>query len=95
MNADVIVAWSPTAASVVKNATTTIPVVILAGPPLGQGLVKSVARPGENVTGITFIASDRLFSKYFEMPKELTSGPLVGVCAALVALSRSACRSSH
>ena len=65
MNVDVIVAWSPTAASVVKNATTTIPIVFLAGTPLGQGLVKSVARSGENVTGITFIASDRLFSKYF------------------------------
>ena len=74
MNVDVIVAWSPTVASVVKNATTTIPIVFLAGPPLGQGLVKSVARPGENVTGITFIASDRLFSKYFEMLKELIPG---------------------
>jgi len=60
MNVDVIVAWSPTAAAGVKNATATIPVVFLAGPPLGQGLVKSVARPGENVTGITFIASPPL-----------------------------------
>jgi putative ABC transport system substrate-binding protein len=51
---DVIVAVTTTVASVVKNATSTVPIVAL-GPadPVRSGLVASLARPGGNLTGLS------------------------------------------
>ena len=47
LNVDLIVAVSPAATSAAKNATTTIPVVFLAGgAAVEQGLVAGLARPG-------------------------------------------------
>jgi putative tryptophan/tyrosine transport system substrate-binding protein len=53
---DVIVATGTPGAVAAKNATRTIPIVMVAvGDPLGPGLVKSLARPGGNVTGMSLI----------------------------------------
>jgi putative tryptophan/tyrosine transport system substrate-binding protein len=53
-NIDLIVAPSTTAALAAKRATATIPIVIvLAGDPVGSGLVGSLAHPDGNVTGTT------------------------------------------
>ena len=42
-----------------RNTTRTIPIVFLAvGDPVGIGIVASLARPGENVTGVSFSSSD-------------------------------------
>src|SRR5262247_1027014 len=40
-----------------KNATTTIPIVMMGAgsDPIGAGLIESLARPGGNVTGITLL----------------------------------------
>ncbi len=73
LNVDLIVVWAPAATVAVKNATSTIPVVFLAGG-LGiiQGAVASLARPGGNLTGITFQAgAESLEPKYLQMLKEL------------------------
>jgi putative ABC transport system substrate-binding protein len=57
--AEVIVTAGTPAAFAVKNATTTIPCVMVAvGDPVGSGLVTSLARPGGNLTGLTSIAPD-------------------------------------
>jgi ABC-type uncharacterized transport system substrate-binding protein len=75
LNVDVIVAWSPAATDAAKNATTTIPIVFLAGAPVEYGVVDSLARPGANLTGITFMgAADSIFPKNLEVLRELVPG---------------------
>src|SRR5215475_3775976 len=61
---DVIVATSDPAARAAKNATSTIPVVFIAGgDPVDQGLVASLARPGGNLTGVSFLIIDLIIKR--------------------------------
>jgi putative ABC transport system substrate-binding protein len=70
-NVDVIVAASPPAIRAVKNATRTIPIVMItADDHVRSGYVASLARPGGNITGVTFLAVD-LFAKQMELLKEV------------------------
>ena len=68
---NVIVTSVNTDTLVMKNATRTIPIVMAsAGDPVGGGLVKSLARPGGNITGLSQIAPD-LAGKRLQVLKEL------------------------
>jgi putative ABC transport system substrate-binding protein len=58
------------AARAAKNATSTIPIVFVSGDAVGDGLVASLARPGGNLTGVSFLA-DELTPKRFELLSEL------------------------
>ncbi len=59
LNVDVIVSGSSQAISAFQKATTTIPIVMAtSGDPIGAGFVKSLARPGGNITGLSNLTSD-------------------------------------
>jgi ABC-type uncharacterized transport system substrate-binding protein len=54
LKVDVLVAGSTQIALAAKQATGTIPIVMLATEPVGLGLVSSLSRPGGNVTGLSY-----------------------------------------
>jgi putative ABC transport system substrate-binding protein len=59
LKVDVIVTAGPTPVAAAMNATTTIPIVMAAhGDAVGWGAVKSLARPGGNVTGLSFLNAE-------------------------------------
>jgi putative tryptophan/tyrosine transport system substrate-binding protein len=67
---DVLFTIGGDVAPFVSNATHTIPIVfVMSADPLQLGLVASLARPGGNATGFTFL-QDELASKRLELLKE-------------------------
>jgi putative tryptophan/tyrosine transport system substrate-binding protein len=50
---DAIVAWGTPASLAAHKATSTIPIVMSSGDPVGAGIVDGLARPGGNVTGLS------------------------------------------
>jgi len=70
LKVDVIVAVYTPCAIAAKQATREIPIVIMAGDPLGTGLVPSLNRPGGNVTGVSLMAAE-LFGKCVEIIHDL------------------------
>jgi putative ABC transport system substrate-binding protein len=55
---DVILAGGDEATRLAQLATTSIPILAFTDDMVGQGLVRSLAKPGGNVTGITILASE-------------------------------------
>jgi ABC-type uncharacterized transport system substrate-binding protein len=57
-----------------KKATSVIPIVFaISADPVGTGLVKSLARPGGNITGLSLLATD-LAGKRVEILREVVPG---------------------
>jgi putative tryptophan/tyrosine transport system substrate-binding protein len=85
---DVIVAGGLSAAAAAKTATATIPIVAAVGDdPVGSGLVKSINRPGANLTGVSFYSGPELNSKRMEFLRMLS--PQIKVVALLINPIRS------
>ena len=70
LKVDVIVTHSTPGSQAAKQATSTIPIVVAAvGDPVEAGLVASLARPGGNLTGLTFFFAE-ICAKRVEIIKE-------------------------
>ena len=70
LKVDVILAVNTPAAKAAKQATKTVPIVIMrVADPVKSGLVASLARPGGNVTGLSFMP-DVLGAKGIELLRE-------------------------
>jgi len=68
---DIIVAITNAGARAAQEATRTIPIVMAyVFDPVGAGLVPSLARPGGNLTGLTFVVSPEIAGKQLEFLKE-------------------------
>jgi len=72
LKVDIIVALATPASAAAKNATGTIPIVgISLGDPVGTGLIASLARPGGNVTGVSYSVGVETIGKGLELFKEI------------------------
>jgi putative ABC transport system substrate-binding protein len=71
LKVDVIVAAATVAVQAAKEATKTIPIVTpITTDPVETGLVASLARPGGNITGLSYMSSD-LSGKRLDLLKEV------------------------
>jgi len=73
---DVIIAGSTPGTLAAHNATNTIPIVMITlVDPVAIGVVKSIAHPGGNITGVwTFGGADALIGKRINLLKEIVPG---------------------
>jgi len=99
LKVDVIVTHATAGVRAAKEATTTIPIVIAAtGDAVASGLVASLARPGGNITGSSFLGPD-IAAKRLDLIKEtlprikrvaLLYNPGIGSLHAVEAVKRAA-----
>jgi putative ABC transport system substrate-binding protein len=83
LNIDLMVAGSSASTHASRSATTTVPIVMLASADaVGEGLVSSLARPGGNITGVTFLAGPEIAGKQLELLREIA--PAASRVAVLV-----------
>ena len=77
LKVDVIVSPGSAVTRVVKEATTTIPVVMAQDTdPVGNGFVASLARPGGNITGLATLAPE-IGGKQLELLKGVRGTPAI------------------
>jgi putative ABC transport system substrate-binding protein len=100
LKVDVLLTHSVVGARAARQATSTVPIVVMAAADLvSSGLVQSIARPGGNLTGLTFFFAE-ICAKRVELIKEAVPGVTrLGVLvnpanpsgkAALTAMQRTA-----
>jgi putative tryptophan/tyrosine transport system substrate-binding protein len=74
LRVDAIVATGNPAIRAAKDATSSIPIIIInSRDPVGAGLVATLARPGGNVTGLSMLAP-QLAGKRLELLKDTVPG---------------------
>jgi putative ABC transport system substrate-binding protein len=83
LDVDLIVAGSSASTRASKSATTTVPIVMLSSvDAVGEGFVASLARPGGNITGVTFLAGPEIAGKQLQLLREIA--PAASPVAVLV-----------
>jgi putative tryptophan/tyrosine transport system substrate-binding protein len=72
LKVDVIVGATTPLIRAVKDATKTIPIVMVAIiDPVGAGFATSLARPGGNITGLTWTSGPEIVGKQLQLIKEV------------------------
>ena len=72
LNPDLLICTTSQAAIGLKSATATIPIVFTGvADPVGVGLIKSLARPGGNITGLATFVPGQFASKMLETLQEV------------------------
>ena len=90
LRVDLIVAGSSASTRASKAATNAIPIVMLASADaVGEEFVLSLARPGGNITGVTFLAGPEIAGKQLELLREIAPA------ASKVAVLMNPRNSSH
>src|SRR5215467_6593480 len=80
LKVDLLLAQGTAVTEAAKRATATIPIVAVAGDPLGSGFVQSLARPGGNITGLSTGQAANFGGKWLEIAKAtVPQASLVGV----------------
>jgi putative tryptophan/tyrosine transport system substrate-binding protein len=76
LNPDVIVTIGTPMTQVAKETAPSVPIVMAntGDDPVKSGLVKSLARPGGNITGLTYLVSPEIEAKRVELLKEIVPG---------------------
>ena len=69
-NIDLLIAWQTPPAHAAKQATSTIPIIVWAGDPVGTGLIASLSLPSGNITGIS-TASAEITGKRVGLVREI------------------------
>ena len=78
---DVIFAFTTSGILAAKNATRDVPIVFVGHTPVELGIVKSLGRPGGNMTGLSLTAGPEIYGKYLEILSEVV--PRVSRVAAM------------
>ena len=76
LNVNVIVTGPNPFIDAAKQATASTPIVMVYGSdPIGRGYISSLARPGGNITGLTWEPSAEILGKHVELLSELSPRP--------------------
>jgi putative ABC transport system substrate-binding protein len=76
LNVSAIVTGPSPFIAVARRVTTAIPIVMVyATDPVGRGYVAKLARPGGNITGLTFDPTPEIAGKWVELMTELRPKP--------------------
>ncbi len=70
LRVDVLVTAGAIVTAVAKRETSTLPIVSVTGDPVRAGLVQSLARPGGNITGVSFAYAVGFRGKWFELARQ-------------------------
>jgi putative ABC transport system substrate-binding protein len=72
---DILVVSGTVGGAAAKSVTSEVPVVFISvGAPVDIGLVKSLAKPGGNMTGISFEAAQETYAKRLQLLTEIVPG---------------------
>jgi putative tryptophan/tyrosine transport system substrate-binding protein len=70
-NPNLVLAFTNWMVAPLKEATSTIPIVAMTSDPVQTGLVKSMSRPGGNLTGVSVDAGLEIWGKRLELFREI------------------------
>src|SRR6185312_10983265 len=72
---DILVVSGTVGGVAAKSATSEVPVVFISvGAPVDIGLVKSLAKPGGNMTGVAFEAAEETYAKRLQLLTQIVPG---------------------